>query len=535
MAGLNSKRKLLLSFGTASLLVIGILVSFNVISNFFYLRLDLSGGKIYSISPATKKIVRSLKDPVLIEVYHSKKLPPQIMVMKNYFTDVLKEYQQTSKGMVKVSLIEVNPTKNDKQKTIAKGIMPVRFDVYSKEKFEAIEGFFGAVFKYQDKVKIIPYINGVDNLEYTLTSKIRSITATVKPKVGFISNFNCINFNHLPPKIQQEMQEKFEITPVDLTTTKKIAGDIETLMLLGPQSKISTDSLFTLDQYLLSGGNLLIAYDAKQVNPNVFSVTNNETGLKKFLSHHGIEITTEIILDVQSQQIQISQRKGTYIFTNVVKYPPFITVTDLNKSNQITKDIPSLVFPFASPLKLTKKTEASSVVLAKSSKQSWLTNQKDKKTITLNPFETITSSPNSVKGPFNLAMHLEDNFKPFFTAPPSKDIKDFLKQSVEKAGLTVIGTSKFISPQYRMPGSNYLLFANIIDSLSQDDSLISIRSKSARFAPLMEVSLFKRKLIKYLNILLPPALAIVIGLLMWQFRIRRRKKYGKILSGKNEK
>lgn len=528
----KTKQKLLFSFAASALLTAGILIAINVIAGSAYLRIDFSAGKIYSVSPATKNIIRKLEDPVLIDIYYSRKLPPQITVMKNYFTDILKEYKRVSRGKIDFSLIEVKPTDQARQNAIRNGIIPVRFDIYSKEKFEATEGYFGVVFKYRKNKKAIPYIDTIQGLEYLLTSKIKSLTEINKPKVGIIADYGCVSYNTFPQTLKEQIEENFSVEPVSLKQTEKIDADIKSVLLAGPQENIPETDLFKLDQYLLSGGNLFIAIDTKKINPRVFTLTRNETGLESFLSHSGIEITPEIIMDAQSQQIQVTRRQGIYIFSNIVKYPPFITVTDLNRKNPITKDISSVVFPFASPIRLNKETDAKSQVLIKSSKQSWLTQQKDKKVITVSPFEKIVIGDDAVKGPFNIAVHIKDNFKPFYNTPPDKNITDFLTESKAEGRLIVTGTSKFISHQYSMPQTNYLLFANMLDWLNQAEELISIRSKTAGFYPLREIPLYKKVFIKYANILLPPFAAVMMGLFMWNINTRRKNKYHKILTRK---
>lgn len=512
------KRRLVVSFATGAILIAAILATLNIISDFVYLRLDFSQGKIYSISKATKKTLLSLEDPVIIELYYSKKLPLQIMVMKDYFADISKEYCRASKGKVKFSLIEIEPTKQGKQNAVRKGIIPVRFDVYSKERFEATEGFFGVVFKYREDKKVIPFVSSVEGLEYLLTSKIISLTAKIKPKIGFVTGFDCIDINRLPGTFRQQLEEKYELESVDLNAST-LPG-IKTLLFLGPQQKIPQENLLTLDKYLLSGSNLLVALDTHKINPQIFTAEKNETNLENFLLHHGIKIEPEMILDIQSQSIQVTQRKGMYLFANIVKYPAFVTVNDLNRENPVTRQITSLILPFVSPLEITKKSVLKSQVLAKSSSKSWLIASEGKKLLSINPFDKLTPSQESPKGPFDLITYLEDNFTHFDT----NDSKTALKSR-----LMVVGTSKFISPDYRMPDENYLFFANVIDWISQSEELISVRSKTAKFVPLVEISLVKKIFVKYSNILLPPFMAIFLGFVLWQVNTKRKNKYKKLL------
>ena len=60
------------------------------------------------------------------------------------------------------------------------------------------------------------------------------------------------------------------------------------------------------------------------------------------------------------------------------------------------------------------------------------------------------------------------------------------------------------------------MFSNIVDYLSDDSGLITIRSKNVSVPSLEETSDGTRKFLKYGNMLVPPILVILIGLLRWR-------------------
>ncbi|MGA9408494.1 MAG: Gldg family protein, partial [Bacteroidota bacterium] len=58
-----------------ALLVLGILIVVNVISVRIFDRLDLTKQKVYTLSDASKKLVRSLDDRVTVRAYFTEDLP----------------------------------------------------------------------------------------------------------------------------------------------------------------------------------------------------------------------------------------------------------------------------------------------------------------------------------------------------------------------------------------------------------------------------------------------------------------------------
>ena len=67
---------------TTILLVFGILILLNIIAAKFFVRLDFTEDKRYSLSSATENLLKNLKDPVTINAYFSEDLPSNIAQVK---------------------------------------------------------------------------------------------------------------------------------------------------------------------------------------------------------------------------------------------------------------------------------------------------------------------------------------------------------------------------------------------------------------------------------------------------------------------
>src|ERR1041384_8174387 len=93
------------------LLLTGILLLVNVLSQRFFLRLDLTEGKQYTLSKATRDILKNLKDPVTVTAYFSEDLPPDLQKLKKDFQEMLVEFRNASKSMVDYEF--VNPNVNE--------------------------------------------------------------------------------------------------------------------------------------------------------------------------------------------------------------------------------------------------------------------------------------------------------------------------------------------------------------------------------------------------------------------------------------
>ncbi len=72
---------------------IGAIVLVNLIATRVFGRLDLTQAGIYTLSPASKELAKSLPEPLTIKAYISKDLPPELASTARYVRDLLDEYR----------------------------------------------------------------------------------------------------------------------------------------------------------------------------------------------------------------------------------------------------------------------------------------------------------------------------------------------------------------------------------------------------------------------------------------------------------
>lgn len=87
--------------------------------------------------------------------------------------------------------------------------------------------------------------------------------------------------------------------------------------------------------------------------------------------------------------------------------------------------------------------------------------------------------------------------------------------------LLVAGTAKFIDPDFINP-PGVVLFMNILDWLTQDETLITIRSKVMTDRPLNDIGSGMRLFIRWFIRLIPSFILIIAGIIKW--RLRKKEK-----------
>ncbi len=468
---------------TTHWILIGIvIVLLNLISTRLFLRFDLTQGNIYSLSRATLKILNELPDNVVIRAYVTSKLPFPYNNRAQYLNDLLGEYRLRSKG--KIRLEQIDPTTPQQMMDAQRnGIVPLQFTEVKEGEFGVKQGFIGLVFLFEDKREVMPVIEDFANLEYDITSRIKKLTEERMKIIGFTTGHSELT---LSENLLSKMSDRYTYQDVNLKDT--INPKIDVLVIAGPKSDFDTIEIRKILQYINDKIPVAIFLDKFGINLDFFlSFPLHLPNLDSLLNKLGIVVEPGMIMDRNNEMLVLRSQRGSFIMQNIVPYPYFPKIMDLSKQNPITKDFEAIVLPFVSPV-------IGGDELARTSKVSWLRNSPQ----SLNPVDQQKFIPFPM--PF-------DKQGPFNTISC---------QTGDKR-IVVVGTSKFIDNQF-LSGPGVALFMNILDWLTQDETLISIRTKLVSIRPLKEISKGMKRFIQWLAPLLPVLIFVVVGIIRWQIR-----------------
>src|SRR6266511_2821907 len=172
-----------LRLGTA--LLVAALVVVNLFGRHIAGRLDLTPGRAFTLSQATRQMLRTLPDLVTIKLFASSALPPEVAFLKRDVDDMLRDYRAAGRGKVKVVAQDPAADSTALKEARTLGIPPVQFNVLGQAELQVKEGYLGIAVRYADGVKTIPFVQQTNDLEYRLTSNIRALTHAAKPAVAF--------------------------------------------------------------------------------------------------------------------------------------------------------------------------------------------------------------------------------------------------------------------------------------------------------------------------------------------------------------
>ena len=302
---------------TNLIIFLAIVVFVNLVSISMFYRLDLSKGHIYSLSKASKNVVKNLDDRMLIKAYFTKNLPDQLADTQRFTRDLLSEYQAYSHGKLRFEFID--PTNEDKLKQEAQKnhIQPVQMRMAENDQFTVKEVYLGLAFLYEGKTEVIPIVQNTQGLEYDITGTIKKITSIGQTKIAFFAKddpgtqammrrFRGISNNY--QTLREMLSKNYEVQDTDLN--EKIKDDVKALIFTGIKDSLDDKQLSNLDEFVMNGGNLLVLQDGVDADLQTQSAKAINSNFFDLLRSYGIKINKDIVTDASCSSINIQRKQG---------------------------------------------------------------------------------------------------------------------------------------------------------------------------------------------------------------------------------
>ena len=155
-------------------------------------RVDLTEGKSYSLSSATRDYIAQAAEPLLIRGYFSQKSHPFLEPLIPQLKDLLEEYQVAGGSKLRVEFID--PHSDDEVEAEAAdkyGIRPVPFRMASRYEAGVVNSYFDLVIAYGDEYEVLSFndlievkSSGRGDPEVLLNNPEYAITAALRKVIG---------------------------------------------------------------------------------------------------------------------------------------------------------------------------------------------------------------------------------------------------------------------------------------------------------------------------------------------------------------
>jgi gliding-associated putative ABC transporter substrate-binding component GldG len=515
--------------GTFLVVVTLILVFVNVIvAQLPPMRLDLTGNRQYSLSDATKNVLKRLEDHVKVQACFTKDLPAPYNQSAGYVRDLLEEYATYAGGNLDYEFIDPGTDEAKKREVTRKGIPPVQIQEIKNDQIGIKQAFMGIVVTYGTKREIIPLVRQTENLEFELTSMIKRLSSQQLKTVAFSAGHGEASLEEKLKQVKSALEKNYRVITHDFSVTKEIAADVNTMVVVGPQEKWSDEDTFYLDQFLMRGGTIAFLLDGVKVDLRQLSSAEPvDHGLFDILTSYGVKPEKNLIVDPQCQRITLEGRQGNIQIRNIVNYPYIPMLTDLNRNQMLTKELGSLSLPFMSSLTVgSNKAGVVATVLARTSARSW----EEKGVYLVNPLEHKIRPPDAAAGPFNGVVIATGKFTSFFSEKSKEGAADYLKEPSKvlkeslETRILVVG-SGFLPQDGIANQDDLVFFVNAVDWLAQDPEMINIRNRGLSERPIADMTPAVKTALRYINVIGVPLIFILFGIGRWQWRKAKLRNF----------
>jgi gliding-associated putative ABC transporter substrate-binding component GldG len=513
------------------LVVIAIVVVLNLIGLRLFMRADLTANKIYTLSAASRATVAGLSDRLTVKAYFTKELPAPYNANARYVQDALADYRSYGHGKFVYEFVD--PTSEDKLQEEANRyrIQPVQVNVMEKDNVQLKRAYMGLVLIYGDKHETIPLVQDVQNFEYEMTSAIKRLVSPKLPKVGFLGGFDTPDMNQDLRMITQALSKHYEITPVNLQSgNNMIDPDIDVLLVIQPKAALDSWTKFCIDQFVMRGGKVGWFINKVKADVQTSQASPLQLGFDDLTRPYGFQVANNLVSDLNASMINVQQQQGQFMMTNVVRYPCFPHLTDMNRTNPMVKDLQelSLFYPSSVDTIPPSTGKISYIPLFQTSEYTKIQQGR----YDINPM-TQPRREDYAGGRKLLGLAVLGSFGSAWTGKPVPHPTDStamtpstdIRTESPQTRMVVIGDGNFVQGQFAQSGGpNQILFLNAVDWLAQDNDLISIRSREAAIRPLKEnISDGTKQTVKYVDMLLPPLLVLLLGLFRWTAKRSRQR------------
>lgn len=439
-------------------LFIGIIIFINILANArlgnrgFYAFLDLTEDKRFTLTDATRKLLRELDEVVYIKVLLDGDFPAGFKRLQNATQELLDDYRTQSSfieyDFEDPSIGSVKEINERHEQYIKEGLRPVSLQVKGNNERSTQVIFPYAQIYYKGRVTNVNLLenqtpgvpqemvlnNSVSLLEYKISNAIQKLQSPIKPVVAFTTGHGELSPIETAD-LEQTLRQFYETGRIRLDSLISIpANELSVLIVAKPRGSFSEQDKFKIDQYVMNGGKVLwlidklnVDLDSLRTRPKFYPI-EYPLNLDDQLFKYGIRIQPNLILDMNCSRIpQVTGMLGNAPQFDFLPYPYHLVVAPASKQ-PIVKGIGLTNFLYASTIDTTvrTKTPVQKNVLLTSSKNSRLQYIPLEMDFEFLKYELDATKFN--KPPQPVAMLLEGQFPSAFENRVSEEMLQGLRQ-----------------------------------------------------------------------------------------------------------
>ncbi|MDR0811212.1 MAG: gliding motility-associated ABC transporter substrate-binding protein GldG [Paludibacter sp.] len=550
--------------------VIIMLIALLAMSDFVFLRIDLTSEHRYSVSDATKQLMKKAEQPLEATLFLDGELNSGFRRLRKSTLEMLAEmsvYAPRGIRIEKINPSASNNTDNERNRIYAalesEGMTPTAIYERTKDGKSAQTTVFPYLkISYGNRainVNLLKNIKGnsgeenlnisIENLEFEITDAIRRLVNTEVRKIAFIEGHGELTEAETYD-ISRELSNYFQIDRGTLGDDATILNDYQVIIVARPQEKFSESDKYIIDQYIMNGGRVMWLLDEVKIDEAALSAKGvspaiaQDLNLSDMFFKYGIRFEPVLLQDVQSVVVPVNiapagaqpQFEPTAWF-----YAPLLLTSP---ENPITKNIAEVRGEFVSMLGLVGERQLKAEALLATSNNTHVV--ATPAVINLSDMPDPKDKTYFAQGYLPVALLVEGEFQSdFVNRMRPREIKHafpFLAKSLATRQIFVadgdiirnetngvasdsttlpLGYDRYMQVRF----GNREFVQNAILYLANDDSWLSLRNRTFKLRLLNKHLIANnRNVIQAINTGLPLLLLAIFGIV---YQVLRKKRFRK--------
>jgi gliding motility-associatede transport system auxiliary component len=480
-------------------------------------QLDLTQNRLYTVSPGTDRILKSIKEPIDLYFFYSADAAqsiPQISPYGQRVHDFLEELAQRSNGMIHLHVIDPKPFSVDEDRAAELGVTGTAINDAGTKFYFGLAGTNST-----NGQQAIPFFDPSKQrfLEYDVAKLVYELAHPAKPVVAWLSTLPMTGGYdpqsgqmRQPWAIYSQVQQLFDVHTLQPTATS-IAPDVRVLVLVDPKN-LSPATQFAIDQFALRGGHILAFVDPDAAmeqsagNPMEAMAADHASHMERLLSAWGVDFNPGEVVADRGHALTVAMREGQ---------PPVehlgilgLDSSSLSQSDVITAGLSSINVETAGYLTPVKGATVSFEPLIRSSA--------DAEPMAARRFAMLPDPATLLDGfkptgqRYTIGARVTGMVKTAFPDGPPKGVtlpagQRDLKTSLKPLNLVIFADTDMLSNylwvhEEELFGQNIAqawagngdLVLNALDNLAGSSDLISVRGRAGFTRPFLRVEALRR-------------------------------------------
>lgn len=494
----------------AALGVLGILVGVNLVAErqLAGVQLDLTAGRLYTLSAGTRSVLRGLRDPITLRLYYSGRLGARLPAYGAYAShveDLLREYVQAARGKLRLQVIDPQPFSGEEDQARAAGLQAVPVDQAGEAVFFGLAGH-----NMLDDERQIAFFRPerARFLEYDLTRFVQQLADPARPVVGVLSSLpvdgdprQAGSAGGRPWAAMAQLRESYDVLDIP-AETQAIPLAVRVLMVVAPET-LPAPAVYAIDQFVMRGGRLFLFVDPYS------DVAETGSDLPQLMRAWGVRFDPgEVVGDpVGAWRVRSSDSDRV----QAVAYLPWFNVEGgLGRDDPATAELKKVVVATAGHLSLLPGTGESWVPLLSSSAQAELVPVGEVR----DPDPAAILAAYKPGGVEVMAARVRGVLHSAFTGPPAlppgvaraAGLPGFVGVTTGPTEFVVVADTDVLADRFWVQmreffgrsqaapfADNGAFVSNVVGTLAGGDALIGLRARGPAARPFTRIEAMQRR------------------------------------------